>query len=115
MIYSLCFMLIALGLYGVVTKRNTIKIVISLLVMEYGIHMFLILLGYRSGGEPPIVDPGADLTSFATHAVDPLPQALVLTSIVISLGILALMVALCLRLYQRYGTFDINEMKRLKG
>jgi multicomponent Na+:H+ antiporter subunit C len=47
--------------------------------------------------------------------VDPLPQALVLTSIVIGLGVLALMVALCVRLYERYGTFDITEIRRLRG
>jgi len=51
----------------------------------------------------------------AAGAVDPIPQALVLTSIVISLGVLALMVAICIRLYERYGTFDITEMRRLRG
>ncbi|MCM8757319.1 MAG: NADH-quinone oxidoreductase subunit K [Candidatus Omnitrophica bacterium] len=47
--------------------------------------------------------------------MDPVPQALVLTSIVIGLGILSLMVAIAIRLYERYGTFDVTEMKRLKG
>jgi multicomponent Na+:H+ antiporter subunit C len=47
--------------------------------------------------------------------VDPLPQALVLTSIVIGLGVLALMVALSMRIHERYGTFDIRKIKKLKG
>ena len=47
--------------------------------------------------------------------MDPLPQALILTSIVIGLGVLALMVALSIRLYERYGTFDVNEMRKLRG
>jgi multicomponent Na+:H+ antiporter subunit C len=47
--------------------------------------------------------------------VDPLPQALVLTSIVIGLGITSLGIALCIRLYEKYGTFDITEIRRLKG
>ncbi|MBU1694806.1 MAG: sodium:proton antiporter [Verrucomicrobia bacterium] len=115
MIYSLCFVLIAIGLYGVVVKKNIVKIVISLAIMEYGVNLFLILLGYRFKGEPPIMDQAADASLFVANAVDPLPQALVLTSIVISLGVLALMVALCIRLYERYGTFDITEMRRLKG
>ena len=115
MIYALCLVLIAIGLYGVVVKRNTVKIVICLLIMEHGVHLFLILLGYRRPGHPPIVEAGADLSAFAAQAVDPLPQALVLTSIVIGLGILALLVSLCIRLYERYGTFDINEMTRLRG
>ena len=115
MIYSLGLLLILVGLYGVVSSRNTLKIVIGLLVMEHGVHLLFILIGYRTGGSPPIVDPGMTPTMFSAGAVDPLPQALVLTSIVIGLGVLALMVALCVRLYERYGTFDLAAMTRLRG
>jgi multicomponent Na+:H+ antiporter subunit C len=114
MMYALCFGLIAVGLYAVLVKRNVIKIVLGLLIMEYGVHLFLILLGYRAPGRPPILEPGASVPEFAAQAVDPLPQALVLTSIVIGLGVLALLIALCIRLYQRYGTFEISEIRRLK-
>jgi len=115
MIYSLCLLLILVGLYGVVVSRQTLKIVVSLLIMNHGVHLLLLLEGYRRGGNPPIVDPGSVITEFANGAVDPLPQALVLTSIVIGLGVLALMVALCVRLYERYGTFDVTEIRRLRG
>ncbi|MBT8072738.1 MAG: cation:proton antiporter [Xanthomonadales bacterium] len=115
MIYSLCLLLILVGLYGVVVSRETLKIVISILIMNHGVHLLLLLIGYREAGNPPIVDPGASIASFANGAVDPLPQAMVLTSIVIGLGVLALMVALCVRLYERYGTFDITEIRRLRG
>lgn len=115
MIYPLCFLLILVGLYGVVANRNTIKIVISLLIMQHGVHLLLILIGYRTEGTPPIMDPGTAPRDFSAAAVDPLPQALVLTSIVIGLGVLALLVALCVRLYERYGTFDVGEMTRLRG
>jgi len=115
MIYSLCLLLILVGLYGVVVSRQTLKIVVSLLIMNHGVHLLLLLIGYREGGGPPIVDPGSVITEFANGAVDPLPQALVLTSIVIGLGVLALMVALCVRLYERYGTFDVTEIRRLRG
>ena len=115
MIYSLAFVLILIGLYGVLVKRNIVKIIISLLVMEYGIHLFLVLQGYRAGGEPPIVEAGANADIWIQHSVDPLPQALVLTSIVIGLGVLSLMVALSIRLYDRYGTLDISKIRRLKG
>jgi len=114
-IYSLCLLLILIGLYGVVVSRQTLKIVVSLLIMNHGVHLLLLLEGYRHGGNPPIVDPGSVITEFANGAVDPLPQALVLTSIVIGLGVLALMVALCVRLYERYGTFDVTEIRRLRG
>jgi multicomponent Na+:H+ antiporter subunit C len=115
MIYSLCLLLILIGLYGVLVSRNTMKIVIGLLVMEHGVHLLFILIGYRTGGSPPIQDPGTASTIFAANSVDPLPQALVLTSIVIGLGVLALIVALCVRLYERYGTFDVASMTRLRG
>ena len=115
MIYSLCLLLILVGLYGVVASRQTLKIVIGILIMQHGVHLMLLLIGWREGGMPPIRDPGQGMTSFAGLAVDPLPQALVLTSIVIGLGVLALMVALCVRLYDRYGTFDITEIRRLRG
>jgi multicomponent Na+:H+ antiporter subunit C len=115
MIYSLSLLLILVGLYGVVVNRNVMKIVLSLLVMEHGVHLLLILIGYRAEGSPPIMDATTVATEFAANAVDPLPQAMVLTSIVIRLGVLALFVALCVRLYQRYGTFDVTRMRRLRG
>ena len=115
MIYSLCFILILIGLYGVLTRRNILKIVISLLIIEYGIHLFLVLQGYRSDGVPPIVDAQTDQQLWLQRSVDPLPQALVLTSIVIGLGVLALMVSLSLRIHERYGTYDIRKIKKLKG
>ncbi len=115
MIYSLALLLIMVGFYGVVVNRNTLKIVLSLLVMEHGVHLLFILVGYRAKGQPPILEPGTPIAAFSSAAVDPLPQALVLTSIVIGLGVLALLVALCVRLYERYGTFDVSAMRRLRG
>ena len=109
-----------IGLYCAVVKKNMIKIVIGIMVMEYAVNLFLIMLGYRTGGIAPIVDrsdliEGTLASGFLAHAVDPLPQALVLTAIVISLGSLALMISICIRTYERYGTFDITEIRRLKG
>ena len=54
-------------------------------------------------------------SAFINASVDPLPQALVLTAIVISLGSLALMISICIRTYEKYGTFDITQIRRLKG
>ena len=115
MVYALCLVLIAIGLYGVVVKKNVVKIVISLAIIEYGVNVLLVLIGYRSGGCAPILKQGMTAATLAANAVDPLPQALVMTAIMINLGMLILMVAVCIRLYERYGTFDITEMRRLKG
>ena len=92
-----------------------VKIVISLAIIEYGINVLFILIGYRGGGCAPILKQGMTAASLAALSVDPLPQTLVLTAIMINLGMLMLMVAICIRLYERYGTFDITEMRRLKG
>lgn len=100
-----------IGLYGIATKKNIVKITIGLAIMEYGINLLLILIGYRRGGVAPIREAGMAADKF----MDPLPQAMVVTCIVISLSMLILMVALCIRLYERYGTFDITKMRRLNG
>jgi len=120
--YALCFLLFMIGLYCAVVKKNMVKIVIGLAVMEYAVNLFLIMLGYRTGGAAPIIDktylePGTTqiTANFINTSVDPLPQALVLTAIVISLGSLALIISICIRIYERYGTFDITEIRRLRG
>jgi multicomponent Na+:H+ antiporter subunit C len=120
--YALCFLLFMIGLYCAVVKKNMVKIVIGIMVMEYAVNLFLIMLGYRLGGIAPIVGKedaagaGGQVTDlFVSSSVDPLPQALVLTAIVISLGSLALMISICIRTYEKYGTFDITQIRRLKG
>ena len=120
MLYALCFLLFMIGLYCAVVKKNMVKIVIGIMIMEYAVNLFLIMLGFRFGGIAPIVTrqdmvDGKLSNLFAAASVDPLPQALVLTAIVISLGSLALMISICIRTYERYGTFDITQIRRLKG
>jgi len=110
-IYFLCILLFLVGLYGVVTKRNLIKIVIGLAVMEYSVNLFLTLIGYVEGGTVPILSSEVVKRVF----VDPLPQAMVLTAIVIGLATTALLLAIAIRIYKRYNTFDIREIKSLKG
>ena len=122
MLYALCFLLFMIGLYCVLVKKNMVKIVIGILIMEYAVNFFLIMLGFRTGGRAPIVGTedisavgGSVSEMFINTSVDPLPQALVLTAIVISLGSLALMISICIRTYEKYGTFDITRIRRLKG
>jgi len=117
--YLLAIVLLGIGLYGMVAKKNVIKIVVALLVMEHAVNLFLVLLSYRTGpnGRPgiaPILTPD-NADAFAARAVDPLPQAMILTSIVIGLGVVALVVAMGVRLYDKYGTFDITRIRKLRG
>ena len=108
------------GLYGLFAKRHLLKKILGLAIVEYAINLFLVSVGYRAGGEPPILTPTVErqdpsLAEFVRASVDPLPQALVLTSIVIGLGVVMLLVALSLRVHERYGTLDTAEMNELRG
>jgi multisubunit Na+/H+ antiporter MnhC subunit len=109
--YILCFVLFLVGLYGVITRRNLIKIAISLSIMEFSIFLILVLIGYVEDGQAPIVNLQASEAIY----VDPLPQAMVLTAIVIGLATTAMLMAIAIRLYRKYKTFDIREIKNLRG
>ncbi len=113
--YLLDMILFAVGVYCLIAKRHIIKKIIGMCIIEYSVNLMLILLGYRAGGIAPILLPGMNRPYFAQQAVDPLPQALVLTSIVIGLGTLALMAAFAIKLYEKYRTFDMSEIRRLRG
>lgn len=110
-VYLLCFALLLVGLYGVLTKRDLIKIILSIGILGYAVNLLLILFAYRNNSIYPILSKGKEVRQM----VDPLPQALVLTSIVIELGTTAMLVALAIKLFEKYGTFDITEIRRLKG
>lgn len=114
-LYFLALVLFVMGLYCLVAKKNIVKKIIGITIIEYSINLFLILIGYRKGGVAPILLKDMSVAELAERGVDPLPQALVLTSIVIGLGVLALMVGMCLRLYEKYKTFDMSEINRLRG
>lgn len=110
-LYVLCFALFLVGLYGIMTKRDLVKIILSLGIMGYAGNLMLVLFGYRRGALYPILEKGKE----AAAMVDPLPQALVLTSIVIELGVTSLLAALAIRLFQKYRTYDITKIRRLSG
>ena len=111
MLYVLTIVLFGVGIYGVLSKRNLIKMIVGLIIAEHALNLFFILVAYRRNGRAPILSPDASIT----HMVDPLPQALVLTAIVIGLGTTALLIALAMRLYSKYGTYDIAEIRELRG
>jgi multicomponent Na+:H+ antiporter subunit C len=110
-VYLLCFVLFLVGLFGVLTKRNIIKIVIGLSIMEFSVFLFLVLIGYIDEGVAPILVQNMPKANF----VDPLPQAMVLTAIVIGLATNAMLLSIAIRLYRKYNTFDIRKINSLKG
>jgi multisubunit Na+/H+ antiporter MnhC subunit len=105
-----------IGLYVVVSKRNVIKIVIGFSIIEYAVNLFFALVGFKKDALAPIITDQTQVNEIAArNFVDPIPQALVLTSIVIGLATTALMLALAMRIYEKYHTFDIAEIRRLRG
>ena len=112
--YFLCLILFCIGLYAVVIKKSLLKIIIGVGIMEYAVNLFIVMVGYKSGARFPIITQ-ENVTTGTYNMVDPLPQALILTSIVIGLATMSLMVAVAIRLYEKYDTFDITEIRRLKG
>jgi len=107
----LCMILFSVGVYCVFVKRSIIKIIIGLGIIEYSINLLIVLFGYKEKGRSPIFSQIEDIKNM----VDPLPQALVLTAIVIGLATTALMAAIAIRLYEKYGTFDITKIRKLRG
>lgn len=111
--YIASFFLIALGFFTIITKFNLVKTVIGLSIADYGVNLLLISVGYNPGGTAPIFTLG-ELTS-ASYFVDPIPQALTLTSIVIGACVTAMSLSLVIKLHESYGTLDTREIRRLRG
>ena len=111
--YIASFFLICLGFYTIVTKYNLVKTVIGMSVMVYGVNLLIISVGFNPGGTAPIFTQGEIFAS--SYFVDPIPQALTLTSIVIGACVTAMSMSLVIRLHESYGTLDTREIRRLRG
>ena len=110
-IYIASFGLIIIGFFIIFTDKNLIKVIIGLDMVETGVNILLVAAGYVKHNTAPIFSKSSLLPSMMT---DPVPQALVLTSIVISFGIIALALALVIRLYQKTGSLDVSKIRGLK-
>ena len=111
--YIASFFLISLGFYTIITKYNIVKTVIGLSIVDYGVNLLIISIGYVPGGTAPIFTEGE--INQLSYFVDPIPQALTLTSIVIGACVTAMSMSLVMKLYESYGTLDTREIRRLHG
>jgi len=99
--------LIVIGIYIVISKKNLIKIIIGLDIMDTGVNLLLIAVGYVRNATAPIENvPGP--------YVDPIPQALVLTAIVIGVSVMALALSIAVGIYRKTGTLEIDELLEVK-
>jgi multicomponent Na+:H+ antiporter subunit C len=99
------------GLWGVITSRNLLHMIACLSVLQSSTYMLLVAIAYRRGGRPPVFDkmpPTAPTT-------DPVLQALMLTDIVIEIAVMALLIGITLKVYERRGSLDPDELSGVRG
>lgn len=102
--------LMIIGLFAALFIDNLIKKVIGLLFIADGVNLFIVTMGYKAGGIVYIFLPGMAADWFSQNASYPLPFALVLTSIVIGASTLAVMLALIIILYRKYGSIKASKV-----
>ena len=111
------FAMILLGIYGVATRSNLIKKIIMLNVMGDAINMLFILIGYRIVFPvfPPIYERHITFAEFLNRAVDPVPQALVLTAVVIGMAMNILLTTYAIQFHRLHGTIDARDIAEITG
>ena len=104
---AVSMILFGIGFANLMFQKNLIKKIIGFNIMDTAIYLFLAGKGYISGRLPPIIVDGIQDTS---AYINPIPSGLVLTGIVVSVSVSALMLSLTVRLYKRYHTLDLDEI-----
>ena len=104
---AVAMLLFGIGFANLLFHKNLIKKIIGFNIMDTAIYLFLAEKGYIAGRMPPIVVDG--IQTVETY-INPIPSGLVLTGIVVSVSVSALMLSLTIRLYQRYHTLDLDEI-----
>lgn len=99
--------LFGVGFTTLLLHRNMIKKIIGLNIMDTAVYLFLAAMGYIDGRIAPIVEDG--ITDVSVY-INPIPSGLVLTGIVVSVSVTALMLSLTVRLYRKYHTLDLDEI-----
>ena len=109
--FLIAIWLFVVGLYGIITSRNLIHLIICLSVVQSSTYLLLLAIGYRTGGAAPVF---YDIP-LGTPAVDPVVQALTLTDVVVEATVTALLLALAVQAFKRFGTLDPDELRPMRG
>jgi multicomponent Na+:H+ antiporter subunit C len=107
-------LLILIGLWGVLTHRNILRIIIGFSLFGTGTHIVIVAIGYVTNGTAPILDRTLSLSEASSRVVDPIPSALVVTAIVIGMAVTAIMLAYTIRLYDSKKTLSIDALMESK-
>jgi multicomponent Na+:H+ antiporter subunit C len=107
---EVAMVLFGIGFANLLFQKNLIKKIIGFNIMDAAIYLFLAEKGYIAGRLAPIIVDGVQEVE---RYINPIPSGLVLTGIVVSVSVTALMLSLTIRLYQRYHTLDLDEISAL--
>lgn len=107
---AVAMLLFVIGFTNLLLQKNLIKKIIGLNIMDSAVYLFLAEKGYIEGRTVPIVVNGVqDVEAY----INPIPSGLVLTGIVVSVSVSALMLSLTIRLYRRYHTLDLDQISMM--
>lgn len=114
-------LLFVIGIWGALTNKNIIRMIIGFSIADTGINIIIVAVGYIKGKTAPIIDSAVSTAGAATagadavsKVVDPIPSALVLTAIVIGLAVTALMLAYAIRMYKTGKSLNIDDYEEQK-
>jgi len=107
-------LLILIGLWGVLTHRNILRVIIGFSLFGTGTHIVIVAIGYVTNGTAPILDRTLPMSEAISRVVDPIPSALVVTAIVIGMAVTAVMLAYTIRLYDSKKTLSIDALMESK-
>lgn len=105
---------IGISLYGVIFKPHLTKKIISITIFSDSINLLAIFIGYKLYSIPPELKGISNINEVLNKTVDPLPQALVLTAIVIGLAVTLFLIFISLQLFRLHGTLDLRKIKELR-
>ena len=105
--------LMMIGLYATITKKNLVKKIIGMNILQTSVILFFISIGAKKNATIPIIRHGPSSGEHAVHAIDyinPLPHVLMLTAIVVAVATLGVALALAVKIYKQYQTLEENEI-----
>jgi multicomponent Na+:H+ antiporter subunit C len=109
--YIIAVWLCLIGLYGIVTSRNLIHMVICLTILQAATYVLIISIGFRFAASAPIYNE----IPAGTRATDPVSQALILTDLVVGATVTALVLCIAVQIHKHRGTLDPNDLHSLRG
>ncbi len=116
--YWVYIILMMIGLYGIIAKRNLVKKIIGMNILQTAVILFFISIGAKQNATIPIIEHGHDTghtVVTASHYINPLPHVLMLTAIVVAVATLGVALTLVIRIYQEYHTLEeIEILERIR-